>query len=142
MCAIDPQTAGCFGLLFVLLAFAGGLSLLTRPYLLLLSAAKALYDAALLYRLTEWTQIGAIGIFYWNLGLLLTVLSLVLFAVAAARAELFAFVCVKRDAGLLFSREMGAYLLGALLPVALSVTLYFLWPRLCAAMGMHPVPLN
>lgn len=139
---IDPQNVGMTELIFVLLAVAGGLSLLTRPYLLALCASKSWYDTALLYRITTWTSAGAIGILQWNLCFFLTVLSLVLFAAAAARAELFAFLCAKRDVKLLFSREMGGYAVWALLLGAIALSLYFLWPQLYRAMGMQPIPLN
>lgn len=139
---IDPQNVGSIELIFVLLAATGGLSLLTKPYLLTLCALKSLYDTALLYRVTAWTSTGAIGILQWNLCFLLAVLSLVLFTAAAARAELFAFLCTKRDTKLLFSRELGGYAVWILLLGAVSLTLYFLWPQLYRAIGMHPVPLN
>lgn len=139
---VNAQAIGRTELAFVIFAAVGGLSLLTRPYLLVLCGLKALYDAALLYRITGWAAMGAIGILQWNLCFFLTVTSLILFLIAASQAELFAFFCTKRDGKLLFSREMGGYLLRALLLIAISLSLYFIWPRLCEMMGMSPVPLN
>ena len=138
----DPGSMGQIGLTFVLLALAGGISLLARPYLLGLCVARAICATAFLYRVTAWTQLKALNVLQWNLCFWLTVLSLVLFTAVAARAALFSFLCTKRDTRLLFSREMGAYLLSTLLPLVLSLTLYLVWPRLCAAMGLCPVPLN
>lgn len=137
---IRVETVGTAEFLFIPLALFGALLTVTKPYLLILTVVKAFYDVALLYRLTEWVKLGSIGFLPWNACLFMLILSLLLFAVAAARAELFSFLTVARDARLLLSRPFAKFLAEALLFTALGVTIYYLWPQLMAKFGMLSIP--
>ena len=120
--------------LFVALALLGAFSTISKPYLLILAFLKGFYDAALLYEVSCLTGAGKIGILPWNACLLLVLFSLFLFALAAARAQLFSFVNAKRDLRLLLSRSFWLYLFESLFLLALALSLYFLWPMLCERM--------
>ena len=137
---IRLETVGTAEFLFIPLALLGALLTVTKPYLLALTAIKAFYDVALLYRLTGWVRLGTIGFLPWNACLLLLILSLLLFAVAAARAELFSFLTAARDTRLLLSKPFGKFLIEALIFLALGITLYYLWPQLMAKFGMLSIP--
>lgn len=137
---IRMDTVGMAEFIFIPLALLGALLTVTKPYLLALTVAKAFYDVALLYRLTEWVRHGSIGFLPWNTCLLLLILSLVLFTVAAARADLFSFLTVARDTRLLLSRSFAKFLAESILFTALGVTIYYLWPQLMAKFGMLSIP--
>ncbi|MBQ8357166.1 MAG: hypothetical protein IJX39_05090 [Clostridia bacterium] len=139
---VSFERAGLVEFLFVPLALLGALLTVTKPYLLLLSAAKAFYDVAILYQVTQWTRLGAIGILPWNACFFLLVFSLLLFSLAAARAELFSFLCTARDTRLIFSRPFGRYLLEGLLFTALALSLYYLVPEILATFGMISIPFS
>ena len=122
---------GDIALLFVLLALLGAFSTISKPYLLLLAFLKGFYDTALLYEVSCLIGTGKIGVLAWNACFLLVLFSLLLFAVAAARAQLFSFVNAKRDMQLLLSGSFWLYLFEAVFFLALALSLYFLWPLLC-----------
>ena len=128
--SFNVLTFGNASLLFVALALLGAVLTLTKPYLLVLSVCKALYDVTVLFHISSLTQRGSLGILQWNICFLLVVSSLLLFALSAARAQLFSFLCPKRDTGLLFSREFGKYMIETVILLAIGSTLYFMWPQL------------
>lgn len=128
--SIDLHAAGAVSFAMIPLALLAGLLTLARPYLLALTAAKALFDAAMLTRITAKISTGAIGILSFNACFFLLAFSLVLFCVSAARACWFAFGNRVQDAALLFSRAFWRYVAEAMILTALALSLYFLWPRL------------
>lgn len=129
----DLHGVGSFSFAMIPLALMAGLLTVSRPYLLALTAAKALFDAALLAHMTALIGTGAIGILTFNACFLLTAFSLVLFCAAAARACWFAFGSKTKDSALIFSRAFAHYLAESILMTALALSLYFLWPRLALA---------
>ena len=126
----DITTFGSISLLFVGLALLGAVLTLTKPYLLALSVLKALYDVAVLFYISALTQKGALEILQWNICFLLIVSSLLIFSFSAARAQLFSFLCERRDTGLLFSRQFGKYLIEAVVLLAMGTVMYLIWPQL------------
>lgn len=138
--AIQANTAGKVEFLLIPLALLGGLLTVTKPYLLILTAVKAFFDTALLYRVTVWARTDLIGLLPWNICFLMVVLSLLLFAFAAARAELFTFWNTKRDAQLIFSRAFGRFLTEIILFLAIALSQYYLWPTILEKFGMTLLP--
>ena len=133
---ISLDAVGGVQLLFLLLALLGALLTVTKPYLLLLTVCKSLYDATLLYHVVTLTRSGTIGILPFNACFFLVAFAAVLFALAAAGAELFAFMQPARNFALVFSAAFGRYLIRALLLATLALTLYFLWPQIHATLGL------
>ena len=138
---LDLTRAGLIEFLFIPLALLGAFLTVTKPYLIVLAAIKSFYDIALLYQVTQWVRIGAIGILPWNACLLILIFSIVLFCLTASRAELFSFLHPARDIQLILSRPFGSYLLEMLLFTALALSLYYLLPELLNTFGMIPTPL-
>lgn len=129
----EPSAVGKAAFLFILLAALGALLTVTKPYLAALSVGKGLFDASLLYRVTQLAKDGEISIWSWNACFFLIAFSLLLFCFAAARASLFSFFMQKRDMKLIFSREFWHFLMENLLLAAPSLLLCFLWPEIYAA---------
>lgn len=116
--------------LFALLALAGGFSRISGIYLLLLTAAKALWEAQLALRIVLLWKAGAVNVLAANGCLLALCFSLLLSLTAAALARRFAFESYLCDLKLLCSRECARYLLKALLLFALGLCSYLLWSHL------------
>jgi hypothetical protein len=139
---LNLKRVGLIEFFFIPLSLLGAFLTVTKPYLIILSVIKSFYDVALLYRVSQWARLGAIGILPWNACLLLLIFSLILFCFSAARAELFSFLHTQRDLRLILSRPFGAYLLEMLLFTALALSLYYLMPELFNTFGMIPTPLE
>ena len=134
--SFSVSSVGMVETVFVMLALLGALLTIAKPYLYALTLAKAFYDGILLCTVTAWARAGSIGILSWNACFLMLILSLLLFAVTAARAELFAFLTTARDTRLLFSRRFAKFLAEAMVLLALSLSLYYLWPQILAKFGI------
>lgn len=135
----------CVGLVefgFIPLSLLGAFLTVTKPYLIVLTLIKSFYDATLLYQVSQWVRLGAIGLLPFNACLFILIFSIILFCLTAARAELFSFLHSARDIQLILSRPFGAYLLEILLFTALALSLYYLLPELFATVGMIPTPLQ
>ncbi len=140
MLHVNFDNVGQIELVFIPLALLGALLTVTKPYLLLLTACKAFFDVSVLYRVTQWARLGCIGFLPWNACLLLLILSLLLYALAAARAELFAFLTPTRNARLLLSRAFIRLFAEGLFFFALALSFYYTWPQLLAKFGMLSLP--
>ena len=134
--SVSVGSVGAIETAFVLLALLGALLTIAKPYLYALTLTKAFFDGAVLWQITTWSRAVGIGILSFNACLLLLILSLLLFIMTAARAELFAFLTTARDARLLFSRRFAKFLAEALVLLALALSLYYLWPQMLAKFGM------
>lgn len=139
---LNIEQSGAVEFFFVPLSLLAAFLTITKPYLIVLAVIKSFYDVALLYQVSQWVRLGAIGILPWNACLLILIFSLILFCFAAARAELFSFLHTERDIHLILSRPFGAYLLEMLLFTALALSLYYLMPELLNTFGMLPTPLQ
>ena len=139
---LDFERAGLVEFSFIPLSLLGAFLTVTKPYLIVLAFIKSFYDVALLYQVSQWVRLGVIGILPWNACLLILIFSIILFCLAAARAELFSFLHPARDIQLILSRPFGAYLLEILLFTALALSLYYLMPELLSTFGMIPTPLQ
>lgn len=133
---VSIGSVGTIETAFIFLALLGAILTVTKPYLILLTLIKAFYDGRLLFKITAWARFGCMGILSWNACFFLLILSLLLFAMTAARAELFAFMVTSRDTRLLLSRPFAKFLAEAAILLALSLSLYYLWPHLLAKFGM------
>lgn len=140
--ALNLSQAGLVEFFFIPLSLLGAFLTVTKPYLIILALIKSFYDVALLYQVSQWVRLGAIGILPWNACFLLLVFSVILFCMTAARAELFSFLHPARDLQLVLSRAFGSYLLEMLLFTALALSLYYLMPELFNTFGMIPTPLQ
>lgn len=133
-----PEQAGKTEFAFILLALLGSVLTLSKPYLLLLTAAKAFFDVALLSSLLPAARGLSNGFLTFNACLFYVIFSLALFCTAAARSCLFSFEGSERDLRLLCSRRFLIYLAEAVVFAALALTLYFLWPHLAALFAKYP----
>lgn len=122
--------AGRVQLLFLALALLGAFSIVSRPYLLLLTAIKAFFDVGVMSRVIEATAGVKGGFFAVNAAFFLVVIALLVFCTAAAKACLFSFFAKRRDAALLFSRECLSFLTEAVLFLAISFLLCLLWQQI------------
>lgn len=132
---VDPIAVGMIQLILLLLSRLGALLTVTGPYLLLLTAIKGFYDAAILFYFTRMAQLGAIGILPWNACFFLIAFTAVIFATSSAQAAWFVFLHPERDLRLLFSTAFGRYLIATLLYSAMAICFYFLWPQIYALLG-------
>ncbi|MBE6701848.1 MAG: hypothetical protein E7585_00330 [Ruminococcaceae bacterium] len=139
---VSTETVGQVEFFFIPLALLGAILILSKPYLLLLSFFKGFFDAVLLFRVTQWTKAGLVGLLSWNACFCLIVFSLLLFALASARAQFFSFANQERDLKLLRSGGFWLYLFEALFFLALAFSLYELWPRLFGNIGILPTPFQ
>ena len=130
--SFDYARAGRAEFVFVLLALLGSVLTLSKPYLLLLTAAKAFFDVALCAALLPLLRAGGHVFLTSNACFLYLVFSLTLFCMAAARSCLFSFSGAERDLRLLCSKRFLLYLVEALFFAALALSLYFIWPQLSA----------
>jgi len=137
---IAPETVGQIEFWLIPLALLGAFLTVSKPYLLLLSFGKGFYDTALLYRVTMLASEGSLGILPWNACFLLILLSLLLFALAAARAQLFSFSSKSRDLRLLCTGSFWLYLFECIFFLALAFSLTVLWPRLMTGAGILQAP--
>lgn len=140
--SLDLERSGLIEFCFIPLSLLGAFLTVTKPYLILLALIKSFYDVALLYQVSQWVRLGAIGILPWNACLFILIFSIILFCFTAARAALFSFLHPARDIQLILSRPFGAYLLEILLFTALALSLYYLMPELFDTFGMIPTPLQ
>lgn len=133
---LPMSEVGAVEWLFVPLALLGALLTVSSPYLALLTVAKAVYDAAILYRVTHLARSGAVGFLLWNACFFLLAFSLTLTAFAASRACFFAHRSPRRDAALLLSRPFLCYLGEALVLTAFSSVLYPIWVHVAALLAV------
>ncbi len=130
--SVSRADVGFVQLLLVLLALLGGFLTVSKPYLLVLCAVKAYFDATLLCTVVRACSSLGGAFLSFNALLLYLVFSLVLFCLAAARASVFSFDCPVRDFSLIFSRKCLQFLTECAFLSALSLTLYYIWPQLLA----------
>lgn len=112
------------------LALCAAFLTVSSPYLLALTAGKALLDAALVARMIRLVRTESLSPLLWNAGLALLLCSVPLFCYTAARAALFAFDCTARDLRLLVSKRFWLFLLLAAVLCALALPLRLFLPKI------------
>lgn len=125
-----PENIGLFQFLMIPLALLGGLMTVSKVYLFLISAVKAVSDAAFLLRVSAMVRTGAVGFWQWNAAFFLLAFSLLIFTFACSKACLFSFSNRERDLRLIFSKAFAAYLFKIFVLTLLALSLYFLFSRL------------
>ena len=102
---------------------------LTGPLMVLLTFLKGLFDFGVLLRLIVLAQSQGIGLFYFNIILLLIGSGIIIYIFSAATARLFAFENTGRDLSLLFSKAFFKYLTKAAFFTLFAILLYYLWQK-------------
>ena len=128
-----PRHYSLFAVIFALLA---AFLTVSKPFLMLLTVAKAFLDAGVFFRVTQLAKLREINFWQWNACFFLTAFGVFLFATAAALACWFSHKNKARDARLIFSRPFGKYLTEALLLLALALPLSYLWQRTVASIPL------
>ena len=124
------QDAGGVQLIFVAFAFLGAFLTVSLPFLHILCVTKAFFDTSLVLQLLHLMGGQSPNVLLFNVCLLYLALSLVIFFFFAARAALFAYFVPGRDWHLIFSSDFLLFLACAVICLALSAVLYYIWPQL------------
>ena len=117
-------------LVFTVLAFLGAFLTVSLPFLHILCVIKAFFDTALVLQLLYLLGGRSPKMLLFNICLLYLTFSLLIFCYFAARAALFAYFVPGRDMHLIFSSDFLLFFACAVICLALSVILYYIWPQL------------
>ena len=101
----------------------------TGPLMVLLTLMKGLFDFSILLRLIVLAQSRGIGLFYFNITLLLIGSGIIIYLFSAASARLFAFENKSRDLSLLFSKAFFKYLTKIIFFTVFALVLYYSWQK-------------
>ena len=121
---------GLLAFLPIALSLLAPLLSVPNTYLSTLSILYGCLHGTLLARCVLLVRVGSVDFLTFNAALFLVLFSLLLFLLSAAKACQFAFEHPARDTALLLRRPFLKYTAEAVLYIALSASVYYLWSRL------------